>query len=857
LFRRNGKIVSGLLAASLLTASLCGCSAGDGEMPVAAAPAESKTVSAAHLPKLANIASSQVVQGMEKVSESEVLKLFLNRETTEVAVVDKRSGSVWYSNPPQRDKDTKAQGVTKDQLSSQITLSYYNNDGQKYTLNSYSDSVRYKQFEIQKQDDGVRVVYQFGDPSKGMDALPKRMSKERFEALLAKVPKNKGNNVKNKYKWVEAPGVYERWDSALAGINLKKTVTAFEEAGYTAEDLALDNKENGMGDGAAGDAKPRFTVPLEYRLEGDHLNVIVKAGEIKYPEAYPLNQLNILDFFGAADSTAQGYIFVPDGSGSLIRLNNGKLDQESYSQPVYGLDHAITEVEKSQTSETTRLPVFGLKQANQAFLAVIEDGDALASVNADISGRLNSYNIVYSDFTIVAKDELKMFGGNDGENTIQIFPKGSYKGNLAIRYSFLNGDQANYSGMAAAYRDYLVGKYGLKPTADGQGVPFYLDLIGDIPRRTSFLGIPYDKMEPLTTFAQAGAIIDELTRRSIGNIKVRYTGWFNKGYNHKPPRSISVDGAAGGRKGLMKLASSLRDKGIALYPDVAFLNIYQDTLRFSPSREASRYISRKVVKRYPYDPATFKKSRTSRSSYYVLSPRMLPSYVKDFSAGLAALGLQGLSLRDMGEEVNSDYKIGRQMDRQNASNVIAQQTAGLRKRFEDLMLIGGNANTLGYAKHVLQAPESDSRFGITDASVPFYQMAIHGYISYAGKPVNMGDDQDIRTGILKALETGSGVYFEWMYADPAAIKDTEFTNLYSVNYRYWLEDSVKMYREVNQVLAGVAAFPITKHEIVSPGVTKTTYGNGQTVIVNRTDTPAEVDGVSVGAMNYVAGGEQR
>jgi len=854
------KLMAMLLAASLIAGTAAGCSSGGESTGTTAARAAGTPAKPAAKPaavKLAHVSSKVTVPGMEKIAESEVLTLFLNRETTEIAVVDKRTGSVWYSNPQDRGEDAKAQGVTKDQLSSQVSVVYYNDEGQKYTLNNYSDSIRHKQFEIAKTDKGVKIVYQFGDPDKGLDALPRLISKERFEALLEKVPEKSRRNVKNKYRLQEGKDVYERWDKALAGVNLKRTVEAFRAAGYTEEDLALDNKMNNAEGAAGGNAKPKFTVPLEYRLEGDQLVAVVNAAEISYPEQFPLHKVHVLDFFGAAGSRETGYMFVPDGSGSLIYLNNGKLAQEPYAQPVYGTDNTSGEVLNSQTSETTRLPVFGMKKGDDAFLAVIDKGEALATVNADVSGRINSYNYVFANFTMLAKDELKMYGGWSGENTIQIFPAAAYRGELSIRYSFLSGDKATYSGMAGAYRDHLARTYGWKPEDGGKGVPFYLDLVGDIPRRTSFLGIPYNKMEPLTTFDEAAEIVGSLERAKVSNLQVRMSGWFNKGFNHAPPVGIDVDGALGGRRGLTKLAKALEEKGIGFYPDVSFLNIYKNNGDFSPTRDAARLISRRVARVYPYDPATYKWADDSRSAYYILSPRVLPSVVKGFADDYRKLGIDGLSLRDLGYEVNSDYKVGKTVDRASASVIIAGQTASLEEQFKNLLLIGGNANALGYAKHVLQAPETDSRFGITDTGIPFYQMAIRGYVSYAGMPVNLSDDQDIRMAVLRALETGSGVYFQWMHADPAAIKDTEFTWLYSANYRYWLEDAVKMYEEVNEVLGDTAGVPITEHEILAPGVSRTTYGNGKTVIVNSTRTPFAAEGISVEPMDYLVGGEQQ
>ena len=41
----------------------------------------------------------------ELVAESSQLQLYINPETAEIAVVEVADGTVWYSNPPNRDRE--------------------------------------------------------------------------------------------------------------------------------------------------------------------------------------------------------------------------------------------------------------------------------------------------------------------------------------------------------------------------------------------------------------------------------------------------------------------------------------------------------------------------------------------------------------------------------------------------------------------------------------------------------------------------------------------------------------------------------------------------------------------------------
>ena len=54
-----------------------------------------------------------VLNGLEKVAENESLALYLSGKATEVAVLKKKTGEVWYSNPPNRAADPLAVGLTR------------------------------------------------------------------------------------------------------------------------------------------------------------------------------------------------------------------------------------------------------------------------------------------------------------------------------------------------------------------------------------------------------------------------------------------------------------------------------------------------------------------------------------------------------------------------------------------------------------------------------------------------------------------------------------------------------------------------------------------------------------------------
>jgi len=797
---------------------------------------------------------SEGIPGMNLAAETDGLALYYNSETTEVAIRNKQSGQVWFTNPTDREQDKKALPFEKESLSSQFSIQFRDKLTKLVSYTNFAQSIDKEQFIAQSIKDGIRITYTLGDTSKGIDVLPKYISKTRFEErVLNNLDETTAKYVSVRYYPLKTnPDLYERLDATVSReLVLNKMVAAFEKAGYTEEDLVIDNEENGIS-GESLSKKPKFVIPVEYRLEGNQLLVSVPVDQIEEQPGFSIRSIELMKFFGAAGSDENGYMFVPDGTGSLIYLNNGKINDDSYGQAVYGPDQTESTRNRSQVSEYARMPVYGLKSGSEAWFAVIEAGDAIASINSDISGKLNSYNYVYSRFNVRGEDVLEMTAGGKSKE-ISLLSNDLYQGEIRIRYSFLSGENADYSGMALEYQRMLLERKALKPVVEAK-LPFYLDILGTISKQKSFLGVPYDSILSMTSFEQAGQILQELQNNDVGNVRMRYLGWFNKGLDHKIPSHIKLDSELGGKKKLEQLAHQLTEAGGALYPDVAFQHVF-GTSGFTPSSDAARFITREPAERSPYN-RSFDRMNSDLGEYYLLSPAKLPYLVDSFSSKYDSYGLNSLSLRDLGNYLNSDYRNNKVINREKAKSIVDAQLGKLYGKIPDLMISGGNAYTWPYASHLINIPSSTSRFNIEDEEVPFYQMVIHGYIDYAGEPVNLGNEQNMRKQLLKSIELGASPHFLWSYEPSSAVKFTRYDTMYSSNYKDWYEQAVSMYEEADRVLSELRNVRMIGQDRLAEGVVQVKYENGTSVYVNYNEQAVTVNGVTVSAQNYTVDGDQ-
>ena len=86
-----------------------------------------------------------------------------------------------------------------------------------------------------------------------------------------------------------------------------------------------------------------------------------------------------------------------------------------------------------------------MKRNDQAFLAIIEEGDTTGRIKADISGRRYSYNAVWPRFILINQDRASLQGSTPEawgatiqwrvqRKTINTYQNQMYSGDLKIRF---------------------------------------------------------------------------------------------------------------------------------------------------------------------------------------------------------------------------------------------------------------------------------------------------------------------------------------------------------------------------------------------------------------------------------------
>ena len=170
------------------------------------------------------------------------------------------------------------------------------------------------------------------------------------------------------------------------------------------------------------------------------------------------------------------------------------------------------------------------------------------------------------------------------------------------------------------------------------------------------------------------------------------------------------------------------------------------------------------------------------------------------------------------------------------------------------MINGGNSYAVNNADFITNLVMHGNEYAILDKPVPFYQIALHGNVTFAGTPINLSPENT--QGILEAAESGAALYFTFMHDSEKRLQETNYTEYYASNFDNWEAKLNQIYDEYNKNMADVMDCKIADHQYISNTVTETVFDNGKKVIVNfgYTDFTTE-SGLVVPARDYkVTGG---
>jgi len=543
-----------------------------------------------------------------------------------------------------------------------------------------------------------------------------------------------------------------------------------------------------------------------------------------------------------------GYIFVPDGSGSLIRFNDNSASFSMYYGDVYGEDLAQSTYYNSRLTDAIPLknpvmPVFGVAHGNKqaAFVAYADSAAEYMQIAVRPEENLTSYNYVYPRF-VYNTNYFQIFNKKaDGFFTLMKEPN---KMDIKLTYSFLAGDGSNgnypadYTGMALKFRNHLISKGVLTETDKvDSDIPLRLDFI----MADSKKGIVGNEETVVTNVNEAKEILtDVIENKKITNINVGLHGWQKGGESLSKPYQTKFSRNIGTKNKFKTLIKEFSDKSV----DISFARNYIDINRqaISYQNNAVRHVNswyldvnkRKVL---PENSPVFNFGYATPKKSIKWFNKQLDRF-SDISTSMTVSGISNVLLSNYNRD-KVDITV---------TDAIALYEESFKKANEKTKLNFENPNMYlwKYTDRYLQAPIGTSQYVYETDAVPFLQMVLSGtmevYAPYSNFSFYTQSD------ILKMIDYNISPSFILSSKPSHLLSSTTSADLYSTEYFNYENLIEEVYSKVNDSLRHVIAYRWIGRDVLENGIIRNIYINDDKeieIIINYTDSIFNYKGNSI------------
>ncbi|MBO5228940.1 MAG: hypothetical protein J6B39_08110 [Lachnospiraceae bacterium] len=792
-------------------------------------------------------------EGFELALSNDYLELYIG-EKYDVAVYEKASGTVTYSNPAYyeltEEEQNKISSEMKKTVFSQVSLEYYNTAQSKLTMSSYPDAYSNDKNQVKWEvnDDVLTVTYGIGINLKD-SVIVQIFTKETFESyitILEGMVETKEistidlRNFKNMYteytyetmskeeqeKYI---GMYPKLPDLGTIYVIKNKITTKQTAQlleiYTLLGIDASVKvaeDEKLGEVLTSSNPAWFSIPLEYRLKDNDLLVSVDLENIQTTEGYNLTQVSFLKDFGATRATDAGYVFIPDGSGSIIENDIAANSMDNIMIPFYGEDDAKAMTEGTSAAIDNVFPVWGLKKNDNSVFAIVENGAAIGGVKAQAHSSYLPYNIAYPYFNYQVVDSFGI------EGVSLAFYDNIPDTEFVVRYHFLHEDEATYSGMARYYRTYLE-KSGAFANAkkEADELKLNVEVIGSVKKTINYFGIPIDTDYSITTFDEAEEIMKLLREGGVTNSELLYTGITNGGMEHKAYGKLKFQKVLGGLDGFKSLAGSLSGNGTDVYAGIDFTKIYDEGYGITDTEDVSKYLTRSSV-----IAGGIKEDGVITGGLFnwLVNPLRYAGITEKFISAYESVGSKTLYVESLGSHLNANYSRTDGVTRYSSQILAEEMLTALKDNGYAMKFDVGNDYVLKYADSLVNVPTDSSNQRIESYSIPFVGMVFKGYIPYTSGSINLSANSE--TAVLQAIESGAGLHYLLVYEEQMNMQDTNFDQLFAVNYEIHLQDILANYKNLNEQMGHLANVKIAEHEHLSEDVNLVIYEDGTKIYVN-------------------------
>ncbi len=814
--------------------------------------------------------ADDLIKEMKLVCENENYSLYLHTQNLSIAVLDKKSGVFHCSNPYNAKSDPYYNGAIAERLDSQLVINYVDPENVPQVIFSSTECAALGQYSVKTFENGARVDYSIGEEIP-QPLYPKVISEEYYKEIMSKLSESDAYIIENYYTRNDISEISDenRVKELIASYPLLKSevlyivpaelsqreqsvlTDTFAKLGYTREQYKADSEKYSFEEDL--NFHPNFKLSLEYILTDEGLKVNIPYGSISYDSNnFKLLGIDVLPYFVSdKPGNGNGYIFIPDGSGSIIDINQtGANRTPVITGTVYGEDQSNIPDDFISDTKQYYLPVYGVvKNDGSGIFTIIESGSEVSAITTRLGAPNSRYFCAYNSFTYASNMAVTIdqkTASMGSARTVYLFDTNLFNTDFTLSYYFLSGNSANYSAMAALYRDKLT-ESGAEDNPDKSDTKFVLNTVGTALYDNTFLGFKYKSQAEFTTYAQNLEILDYLSENGIKDAVLLLSGWQKNGLDASLNKKIKTSSALGGKKELKKLLSECQNRSVPVYLEQDVVYTANNTLFDSFNKK--RDTAKRLDLTYSGIPSLDLNTRKIDTSNFTITPSKYAKLLKGFFKSSKSYRVNSVDLAGFGTYLNSDFNSKKNTtNRVQAKNYITDILKEYSEEYS-LSVKGANSYVLPYVSYVREIPMRNSALIGETASVPFLQLVLSGKVFYSGEPVNLSEEP--MREVLGCIETATSPAFILAYDNIELLKLTDFNYLYACGFENLKKRAVEYYNYIYDALKGTDGSRLVKHEMLSSDVSLSYFENGSVICVNKSSTDYKYNGKTVPALGYL------
>ncbi|MDD2485342.1 MAG: DUF5696 domain-containing protein [bacterium] len=543
---------------------------------------------------------------------------------------------------------------------------------------------------------------------------------------------------------------------------------------------------------------------IEYTLSGNEVDIRIPTCKIEETDPnFRLLSIVPLAMFGYTPTGQPGYMLLPNYSGVICRFD--KNVTKRHGNLVYN--------HQSQWEDFAVMPVWGVVNDDSAFIGIVTGGEFDTEIIAELNQGVKRSNSVYPCFHY-------RYGKADKIDEVD----------RVARYCFLTGKDADYAGMARAYRDYLITNKNIRLLKDrlpnNPGLDYSVGAYDFIKVFCASKKPSRDgrgELEIYTTFQEVERMLDSFKEVGIEKASIILVGWNSEGHDGKYPTRLPVEPCLGGEDGLRKLIEHAKSLNYQITLHDNYADAYEGAPDWKPddiSKDRDGWLIRGGV--------------WAGGQSYIICPEEGLKFAQRDLPKIKELGINGFYYLDamvQPPRICFDKKHSHAASRRAYAEGVRKIALVARNVFGSCAIENNMDFMSDVIDGVAQTQVATNQFMVDnefvrdyiDEHVPFYQIVYHGIIRYHLYDAGSAEYGDQREGLLREIEYGALPRVALTYRQHQEFGDS---------YLERLSDMSKQYETLCKELGYLQLELIENHRKIADGVFETTYSDGTGIIVD-------------------------